>query len=98
MAQRWTTEEEQMILKYVRMNPGNLQAAFNTAAEELGRTPRGVQARYYMKLKKTEVAFALLSSEGVSINNKSGNNYKPSRLWNLIIKGITKLFKCNSND
>lgn len=98
MAQRWTTEEEQLILKYVRLNPGNLQDAFNKVAEETGRTPRGVQARYYMKLKKSEVAFALLSSEGVTINNKSGNNQKPSKLWNLIIRGLTKLFKCNSND
>lgn len=98
MAKRYTTEEEQVILKYVRLNPSNLQKAFSIAAEELGRTTTGVSARYYMKLKKSEVAFALLSSEGVSINTKSGDNQKPSKLWKLIVKGITKLFKCNSND
>lgn len=98
MAKRYTTEEEQVILKYVRLNLSNLQKAFSIAAEKLGRTTTGVSARYYMKLKKSEVAFALLSSEGVSINTKSGNNQKPSKLWNLIVRGITKLFKCNSND
>lgn len=98
MAKRWTTEEEKVIMKYVRLNPSNLTKAFKLAELELDRTYTSIVSRYYMNIKKSEVLFTLVSKEVVTVNSKNGNLQKSSNIWNLISRSINKIFKFIFND
>lgn len=47
---RYTKYADNVIMKYVKENPGNLKQAFRYAAFHLNRTVRGVEQRYYNNL------------------------------------------------
>lgn len=54
---KWTQEEDQILLRYIKANPQNLHKCFLMVSEHLTdkgtpRTPQGVQAHWYTSLSK----------------------------------------------
>jgi hypothetical protein len=93
-ARRWTREEDDRLLRHVRVFPQNLSRCFHIVAEETGRTPGAVQARWYTHVSKQPdtLCFFTASEHHVSKNRKNGMGVstRPSlwrRLLN-IIRGI----------
>ena len=50
--QRYTQQEEAVILKNIQENPGNLYASFEVSATQLGRDPKSVSVYYYNVMRK----------------------------------------------
>ena len=48
---RFSTSDQEVILKHVRVNTSNLRQAFTDASVELGRTPQSVAGHYYNTLR-----------------------------------------------
>lgn len=66
----YSKSDDKVILKYVSRNPGNLAYAFEQAATELGRSPGGVQGRYYGYLRSDEDAeITVVSRHGSTPRN-----------------------------
>lgn len=89
--QRWTREEELVILSYVKQYPNNLKYAFEKAALSLNRTTRGVHSRYYEKLKNNNTCFVTVSSKYKAVNTKNGKKEKQNKTNTNIFKKILKL-------
>ena len=97
--QKWSEEEDAVLLRYIKANPQNLSKCFMMVSEHLTdagspRTPTGVQAHWYTVLSKRENAlcFFTASAKHVSKNRKNGkgvesNNSIWRRLLN-IIRGL----------
>ena len=90
---RWCDEEDRVLINQVGRSPQNLQRAFETAAEILGRTAGACELRWYCVIKKREdsVVFALVGANGASKNSKLGGdtNKVSKTLW----ERIKALFK-----
>lgn len=43
---RWTSEEEQVLIDQVRINPSNLSRAFRNASNITGRSPHSCEQRW----------------------------------------------------
>lgn len=96
---KWSTEEDEVLLRYVKNYPHNLHKCFFMVAEHLTdngypRTPTGVQAHWYTVLSKKPEAlcFFTASAKHVSKNRKNGTRVESNysiwkRLLN-IIKGL----------
>lgn len=71
-SKKYTVEELQIIANEVALYPTNLQLAFHSAADKLGRSSDGVMYQYYAKLKKQKQALiATGSSHGIIVNVKN---------------------------
>ncbi len=69
---RYTPQEDAIILKKVSETPNNICWALEQAALELGRSAMAVDNRYYRKLKNgTKVAHTLSSNDGYVNNVKN---------------------------
>lgn len=91
---RFTVQEDNTILRYVKAYPQNLSYCFMTVAEQLGRTTTSVTKHWYNTLSKQPdaKAFVLASESSVVINGKCkpGIDSTPS-IWKKIINIINRL-------
>lgn len=55
---RFTDNEDQVLLKHVAVNSGNLDKAFKDAAIETGRSKASMKARWYLLVREWEAAEA----------------------------------------
>lgn len=60
----WTKSEDNVVLKHLKRNPQNLQAAFAEAAEQLDRTATACSVRYYNHLRGENPAISVVTSDG----------------------------------
>ena len=66
---KFTSEEDNLIVDRIRKNPYNLQARFQETAEESGTHPAvSVQRRYYKQLKT--VCFVSIGTDSHLVNRK----------------------------
>ena len=66
---KFTSEEDNLIVDRIRRNPYNLKARFEEIAEELGTHPAvSIQKRYYRHLKG--VCFVSIGSDSHLVNRK----------------------------
>jgi len=96
---RWSTEEDAVLLRYVRNYPHNLHKAFLLVSEQLTdngtpRTPTGVQAHWYSVLSKKPEAlcFFTASAKHVSKNRKNGMGVESTpSIWRRLLNVIRSL-------
>lgn len=96
---RWSTEEDAVLLRYVRNYPHNLHKAFLLVSEQLTdsgtpRTPTGVQAHWYSVLSKKPEAlcFFTASAKHVSRNRKNGMGVESTpSIWRRLLNVIRRL-------
>ena len=72
---RYTTEEDQTIIREIRKNLNNIDKAFYDAAHILSRTPAAVRQRWYNNLRSETSCFWIVDSDG----KKSAVNTKNKR-------------------
>lgn len=86
---KWTEEENQTLIEYIKPNTGNLHACFLHIAEETGRTPLGVAHHWYKYLsRRPDVKVLVTASENsVQVNRKNGAG-RPSEpsMWRRLLK------------
>ena len=94
---RWTEDEELVIFRHVGASPYNLKRSFENASEELGRTVKAVELRWYTKLCKEQVTFLTYGREtlnrnrkNVYVNSSDNTETKRKSLW----KKICSLLSC----
>lgn len=100
-SRRWTLEEDQVLLRYIKANPTNLHKCFMLVSEYLTdagtpRTPAGVQAHWYTVLSKSNNADALCfftaSAKHVSKNRKNGTGVESnSGIWRRLVSVLRSL-------
>lgn len=88
---KWTPEEDDTLLRYVRANTGNLNHCFILVSEQLNRSPHAVAAHWYQTLSRKEDVWAIatVSPSNCLKNRKNGigvecNNSLFSRVVNII--------------
>ena len=67
---RWTANEDEILIDSIQQYPANLTLAFREAAVVLGRTQSSVSGRYYTTLRDREAIITVGSPKGVMINKK----------------------------
>lgn len=86
----WTKEEEECLLRYIRVYGAmNLSACFIAVAEQIDRTPKAVSHHWYKKLsRKPNVReFFTLSRNHLAINHKNTGAMKSgSGIWQRILR------------
>ena len=84
---RWTSEEEQVLIDQVRINPSNLSRAFRNASNITGRSTHSCEQRWYGKVRHSETVFMTISANAMSVNSKVSDNTQPVRLpiWRRIL-------------
>lgn len=84
---RWTSEEEQVLIDQVRINPSNLSRAFRNTSNITGRSPHSCEQRWYGKVRHYEAVFMTIGANTMSINSKNSDNTQPVRLpiWRRIL-------------
>lgn len=79
---RWSPVEDSRLASQVRAFPQNLSKCFLIVAEETGRSPKAVAARWYQKVSKdpNNAAFVTVSANSKAVNrkNSSGTMSTPS--------------------
>lgn len=93
-AKKWTKSEEQRTLRQVRAFPQNMSKCFHIVAEEIGRSPGAVAAKWYTDLSKRPnvLEFATISSKHVCKNRKNGMGVESTpSLWRRIVALIKNL-------
>lgn len=96
---KWSQEEDDVLLRYVRQYPHNLHKCFMMVSEHLSddghpRTPTGVQAHWYSVLSKKPEAlcFFTASSQHVSKNRKNGTGVPSTQsIWRRLLNIIRGL-------
>lgn len=96
---RWTSQEEAVLLKYVKVYPHNLHKCFLLVSEELTdtgkpRTPTAVQAHWYAHLSKqpSALCFFTASQRHVSKNRKNGIGVESNvSIWRKLLRIIKNL-------
>ena len=86
---RWSEEEDQTVLRYVKANPQNLHKCFMMVSEYLTdagnpRTATAVQAHWYSVLSKKPgvLAFGTITPRYFSRNRKNGEGVSISaNIW-----------------
>lgn len=78
---KWTTEEENTLLRYVKARPQNLHYCFMMVAEQIDRTDKAVAAHWYTKISKdpANMCFFTASPNHVSKNRKNGAGIATNR-------------------
>ena len=93
---RFTDSEDQVLLKHVAVNSGNLDKAFKDAAIETGRSKASMKARWYLLVREWEAAEARRKSrQGTTARDlalkpyfdkiRAKSKYVPNRknIWNI---------------
>lgn len=96
---KWSQEEDDVLLRYVRNYPHNLHKAFLLVSEQLtdGGSPRtatGVEAHWYTVLSKKpeSLVFFTASAKHVSKNRKNGIGVESSNsIWRRLFNVIRNL-------
>jgi hypothetical protein len=96
---RWSFEEDQVLLRYVKNSPYNLHRCFMMVSEHLTdagyqRTPQAVQAHWYTVLSKKpeSLCFFTASAKHVSKNRKNGMGvHSNSSIWRRLLNVIRGL-------
>lgn len=96
---KWSAEEDEVLLRYVRNYPHNLTKCFLMVAEHLTdngcpRTPTGVSAHWYTVLSKKPDAlcFFTASAKHVSKNRKNGMGVESNTsIWRRLLNVIRGL-------
>lgn len=96
---KWTAEEDQVLLRYVKSYPHNLHKCFLMVSEQLTdagypRTPTGVGAHWYTVLSKKPEAlcFFTASAKHVSKNRKNGMGVESNQsIWRRLLNIIRGL-------
>jgi len=68
---RYTKQEDQLIIEKISKYPSNLDFACSEAANELGRSRGGVLYRYHTVLKKSKPIHSLATNQGFKVNVKN---------------------------
>lgn len=87
---RYLKKEDDLIVKTITNNPGNISECCRVLAEKLDRTPESISMRWYFLRKKTKKSFMLIGYNRHSYNSKNINitiKHKAS-----ILTQIKKLF------
>lgn len=100
-SRRWTHEEDQVLLRYIKANPTNLHKCFMMVSEHLTeagtpRTVSGVQAHWYTVLSKSNndnaLCFFTASAKHVSKNRKNGTGIESNpSIWRRLITILRSL-------
>lgn len=79
-APKWTSKEEDILIKNVKKNVINLSKAFKQTSIETQRTVSAVQGHWYANtsIKSGHCLFMTLSGKHVAINRKNGKGKKSS--------------------
>lgn len=91
---KWTRQEDERLLRQVRVFPQNLHKCFMVVAEELERTEGAVANHWYTKVSKdpANLCFFTASPKHVSKNRKNGIGEKANMsIWRRflrILKGL----------
>ena len=96
---KWSAEEDAVLLRYVKNYPHNLHKSFMMVSEHLSdagtpRTPTAVQAHWYSVLSKKPEAlcFFTASSQHVTKNRKNGNGVESSpSIWRRLVSIIRNI-------
>lgn len=85
---RWTSEEEQVLIDQVRINPGNLQRAFRNTSNITGRGVKAVGFHWYHKVRHSETVFMTIGTNAMSVNSKNSDNTQPVSvpIWRRILR------------
>lgn len=85
---RWSSDEEQVLIDQVRINPGNLSRAFRNTSNITGRSTHSIEQRWYGKVRHSETVFMTIGARNMSVNSKVSSNPQPVRLpiWRRILK------------
>jgi hypothetical protein len=85
---KWTSEEEQVLIDQVRINPSNLSRAFRATSDVIGRSPHSCEQRWYGKVRYSETVFMTIGAKNMNVNSKNSDNTQPVRLpiWRRILK------------
>ncbi len=91
---RWTSNEEDRLLRQVRAFPQNLHKCFLIVSEETGRTPGAVANHWYtVTSKKPEnMCFFTASAKHISKNRKNGMGIQNTlNIWKKLIALIKNI-------
>lgn len=75
MGNRFTEEEDKLILKLVKSSPTNISSALRRAASKLNRSVDSVRVHYYKYLQKNPDNHLFLTIS----SRRKANNYKITR-------------------
>ena len=89
---KWTQEEDNILIGYIRSNIGNINKGLIEASEDLGRTKNSCSNRWYKKLSKLDnhrsgITYVTLSNTSYIKNKKIASTNKT------INKRFTKIVK-----
>lgn len=98
---KWTNEEDDVLIRYVRNHPQNLKKCFMMVSEHLTdagtpRTPSAVAAHWYTAASKKPDAlcFFTASEQHVSRNRKNGEGVESTaNIWRRLVRAISSLFE-----
>lgn len=69
---KYTSADDEVIISLISKHPDNIHAAIEMAAKRLNKSYNGVFARYYKKIRKSNVTiFSTISKDGYAINVKN---------------------------
>ena len=68
---RYTQEDDAIIIEEIGKSPANIKNAFKNASARIGRSVSSINGRYYMKIKSNVPVLAMASHSGVvTVNEK----------------------------
>lgn len=82
----WNSHKDDILLKEISKNPGNLVLAFKNAHKLLGICPRTCGSRWYNHLRKDETVFKLYSIDTELANTKITKKTTPKKDTTIINK------------
>ena len=91
---RWTNEEDDLLIRYIKARPQNLNYCFLMVAEITGRTKSAVSAHWYQRLSKRPDLwlFITASPHHVSRNRKNSMGEESSEsVWRRILRAIRNI-------
>ena len=91
---KWTSEEDQKLLRYVKARPQNLHYCFAMVADEIGRTEGAVANHWYTVVSKRpeSLCFFTASPHHVSKNRKNGMGVSSNgNIWRRLMAVIRNL-------
>ena len=91
---KWTVEEDECLIRYVKARPQNLKACFLAVSEATGRTERAVAYHWYTRTSKDPryLCFFTASSRHIAKNRKNvegeASNYNIWRKFLRILRSL----------
>lgn len=91
---KWTSEEDDILLKQVQKCPQNLNHCFLAVAQNINRTTSAIASHWYTVVSKRPdvVCFFTASQHHVSKNRKNGKGVATSEsIWQKLLRIIRSL-------